>query len=58
MINVTRFQKSEMAEQGNLSFKQTGDATLEVHLLAIGNPVALLASAELRETRGFAIHRA
>src|SRR5438874_13277330 len=45
-------EKSEMAEQGTLSFKQTGDATLEVHLagtwrLRGGIPSAALVKREL-----------
>ena len=45
-------EKSEMAEQGTLSFKQTGDATLEVHLagawrLRGGLPSAALVKREL-----------
>src|SRR5882724_8228145 len=45
-------EKSEMAEQGTLSFKQTGDATLEVHLagtwrLRGGLPSAVLVKREL-----------
>jgi hypothetical protein len=46
------FEKSEMAEQGTLSFKQTGDARLEVYLagawrLRGGLPSAALVKREL-----------
>ncbi len=32
MIDVQRFEKSEIAEPGSLSFEHTGDTTLQVHL--------------------------
>ena len=48
-------EKSEMAEQGTLSFKQTGDATLEVHLAGTWRlrgslPSAALVKRELEST--------